>query len=264
MGDYVGRGAWPVSGAGGTLTRDRLTKGTKPGRFYMLAAKADGTVDQSKYVGRAAWTALRAGTPTDLNEFAAHLAVKAIQTQLVAGGFTARDGSALRVDGVFGRNVDHAVRLFQAAKGLTVDGVFGSASARAMFHPLMAAAAGGRGVPVDLLCGTVTYESGVDPGAVGVQDADDLGMGQLNVRAHPALTIEDRFNPSLALAYVAGIIRGNLDAFPNQDDAIAAYNLGRAGCNAWIAAGRPEWWTPAGATSSRNVWKYISAVKSAC
>lgn len=256
---YAGRGAWPTSGAGGTLTMDSTTKATKPGRFYMLST------DTSKLVGLAAYRALKAGTPADLNELAVYYGVRAIQTGLVQGGFKGADGRVLTIDGILGKNGAHAIKAFQTSKQLTADGVFGPASAKAMFRPLMDTAAFGKGVPADLLCGHVTYESGVDPGAVGRSDSDDLGMGQINGRAHPDLSIEDRFNPLVAFNYVAGIIRDNLAAFPaNVDDAIAAYNLGRYGCQQWIAAGRPEMWTPAGATTARNVWKYISAVKDAC
>ena len=52
--------------------------------------------------------------------------VGALQAKLIAAGYTGRDGQPLAADRHFGQNTEHAVREFQRAQGLTVDGKAGS------------------------------------------------------------------------------------------------------------------------------------------
>lgn len=54
--------------------------------------------------------------------------VKTVQRLLNAMGYKGSDGKALTVDGIFGTNTDYAVRRFQKAEGLTVDGIVGPAT----------------------------------------------------------------------------------------------------------------------------------------
>lgn len=51
--------------------------------------------------------------------------VKTLQALLNAKGFKGKDGKALSVDGIFGGNSDYAVKAFQKAKGIGVDGIVG-------------------------------------------------------------------------------------------------------------------------------------------
>lgn len=257
---YAGRGAWPYTGKGGTLKLDSATRMTKPGPYYMLATSS------SLLVGLAAARSLKAGQIPDLNEYAVNLGVKAIQNRLNAVGAVGADGKSLTADGVFGRNTSSAAQLFQARTlVLTPDGIVGAATSKVLFHPVIDETAAALSVPQNILCGTLSFESLLDPGAVGGVDAEDLGLGQINGPAHPSMTVEDRFDPLLAIRFVAALIKSNMDAFPNNiDDAVAAYNLGQGGCRLWIAAGRPQWWTPAGATAMRDVLHYINAIKTAC
>jgi hypothetical protein len=71
------------------------------------------------YVGDDAPRALRKGMRGD--------DVKSLQQALTAAGFDTK-GS----DGVFGSNTESAVRSFQKAKGLSVDGVAGAATLKAL------------------------------------------------------------------------------------------------------------------------------------
>lgn len=63
------------------------------------------------------------------------------QATLVALGYLGRNGQPLAQDGVSGANTDHAIRQFQAAHGLKVDGIAGprtqSAMEHAAQHPLL-------------------------------------------------------------------------------------------------------------------------------
>lgn len=59
-------------------------------------------------------------------------AVGALQTDLAALGFTARDGSAIRADQHFGAHTKEAVEAFQTAHGLKADGVAGTATMTAI------------------------------------------------------------------------------------------------------------------------------------
>lgn len=63
----------------------------------------------------------------DRNEEVRHL-----QKALGRLGYRDMAGAPLRVDGDFGSNTEHAVRAFQAAHGLNVDGVVGSDTRRAL------------------------------------------------------------------------------------------------------------------------------------
>ena len=58
--------------------------------------------------------------------------VKTLQRLLNAMSYKGSDGKALTVDGEFGANTDAAVRSFQKAKGLTVDGIVGPSTWKAL------------------------------------------------------------------------------------------------------------------------------------
>jgi hypothetical protein len=58
--------------------------------------------------------------------------VKDLQLLLNGKGFKGKNAKLLTVDGDFGTNTDHAVRNFQSNKGLTVDGIVGAKTWRAL------------------------------------------------------------------------------------------------------------------------------------
>lgn len=58
--------------------------------------------------------------------------VKTIQRLLKALGYKGKDGKALSIDGDFGGNTDYALRTYQKAKGLSVDGICGKNSWNAL------------------------------------------------------------------------------------------------------------------------------------
>jgi peptidoglycan hydrolase-like protein with peptidoglycan-binding domain len=73
-------------------------------------------------VGPATWPKL----VVTVQQGASGNAVRALQSQLNAHGY------ALAVDGVFGSGTNAAVRSFQSARGLTVDGIAGANTWRAL------------------------------------------------------------------------------------------------------------------------------------
>ena len=59
--------------------------------------------------------------------------VKTLQRLLNSLGYKGSNGKALDVDGIFGDNTDYAVKAFQKAMGLVVDGIVGSATYTKLF-----------------------------------------------------------------------------------------------------------------------------------
>lgn len=242
----LGRGAWPSDGLGGTLSLD----GLKLGKFYRAPAKGS-TLPMIGVVG---FRAARGGLPCSINDYAAYRAVIAVQTEL----------DTITADGIWGPRTDLALKEYQAEHGLTADGIFGSASARALFHPMLLTAIGWavpRAHPelADLCCGHIALESVWDPGAVGKSTPQDLGLGQINGPAWPSLSANDRLNPAMSLPWMARFVQANLAAFPGDTRAgVFAYNAGVAGCRKWIAEGRPDVW------GVRRPNEYIDKVLAGC
>ena len=74
----------------------------------------------------------------------------------------------------------------------------------------------------------------------------------------------ERLQPKFAFNFIISYLLNAMKALDgNLDDAIVSYNLGITGCKRWIAAGRPEIYTPPGSTT-RNVHAYIERIKTAC
>lgn len=239
----AGRGAWPDSGTGGTLNND----GTAAGPFYR--APAVGVV----MPGLVAARAVKAGQSVDVNNFAVYAAIQFIQSAT---------GSV--IDGIFGTDTGKHLATWQGSHGLADDGQFGRVTAQAMFKPILNAAVNKAATDPALrdslrrlTQGHIGYESNWDPGAVGVTTPVDLGLGQINGPAHPSLSPETRLNPAYAIPYIVQIVQGNLTAMGNENDAIAAYNLGIGGAREWVRLDRPEVW------KGISVKRYIRGVLAA-
>lgn len=244
-----GRGAFPSSGLGGTLD----FAGMKPGKYYR--AKAPEAPTTLLMPGLVAFRAIRDNKPVSVNDFAVYSAVKYLQGEF---GET--------VDGILGPKTDAKVKAWQASRGIKADGVFGPQSSRTLLSPKIEAEAKLQLLAhftdlAALVRGHITYESGWDPGAVGRQDPRDLGIAQIHLPAHPEFDPEEAFTPSVAIPWMVRFVQGNLEAMDyNVRDAVAAYNLGKAGARSWIAAGRPQYWKPEGSVEARDMWRYINNV----
>jgi hypothetical protein len=244
-----GRGAWNTRGVGGTLTRDRTGK-IIPGRWYLAA-------DGDQRISIKVFRQLRNGVTPEINDLAVFLGAKAIQKLL---GFDERGQ-----DGLIGPLTDGRIRNKQKELGVAQDGLIGPKTMKAMLMPLVRDMAKKYDVRWQILCGKLTYEGAWDPGAVGFSDANDLGLSQISIVAHPSVSPEQAFDPEFALDFGAKFMRSNLDAFNgNERDAIAAYNLGQGGTRQWISAGRPDTWQGSWMSSPRNVKAYIDRILGAC
>ena len=241
----TGRGSFATgTKIGGTLD----TTGLLPGSYYR--APADKSVKMPGLIGA---LAVRNGTECSMNTYAVHRAVYHLQE---TGEF-----GTLVIDGILGPNSDTGIRAYQRRKGLKVDGVIGPKTCKALFEPLVRKAAQAK--PLlhrDLIyrnaMGTMYVESGFDLGTVGETTPDDIGIAQINGRAHPDMSVNQRFDPKIAISYMVDLIEKNLIAMKFDEDlSIIAYNLGPTGAYAWNSEGRPEWFR------GTNTWKYISDVK---
>jgi len=244
----TGRGAFPSSGAGGTLD----TTGTKPGGYYRSPAPNS----SMSMIGRAGFLAERDNTEVSVNDYAVFLAVKWFQ------GFF-----GVTADGLWGPKTDAVVKNWQTSKGLKADGVLGPATAKAIFKNLVVKVTkevnSAHPELATIVSGHVAWESGYDPAAVGVTTPQDLGLGQINGIYHPDMSVEDRLNPETALKWIANFVNANLVYFKyNVPDAVASYNLGRGGASSWIRDGRPDVWVN-GSGNTVNVRKYIDSVLAA-
>lgn len=238
----TGRGAWPVSGAGGTK---KYGNPAKPGPYYYLGSGEK-----------------PADRPRDANEYAVWKAVAAYQVAL-----NRRLNTRLTVDGIFGSATSTAVTKFQnlheKQTGLPWGGI-GPDTSRALLIPDMRAVVKENGnalITNHMVAGTIHHESQWDAGAIGYLDENDYGLAQINGTAHPDLSKAERLNPLVAFKFVVSYYENALANLDNNvRDAVASYNLGIGGAKRWISQGRPQWYTPVGQTSARDVWQYIDSI----
>lgn len=244
----VGRGAWPRDGRGGTIS------GAGPGPYYAYA-------DLWRTVGLAAVLRFLDGQPIPFDELAVHYGVKAIQ-RLVNRCELPDDLSV--VDGIFGKETDLRVKDVQKRASLKADGVVGSKTMKALLLLPVVETAKRRNEPWEAVWGLLAYEGGWDPGAVGYLDNNDLGLAQVNLKAHPSVTVEQAFDPYWAIEFIAGYLANALTYLNgNVRDAVASYNLGIGGARQWIADGRPDEWLPPWSTTLRYPNKYVDRILNA-
>ena len=137
-------------------------------------------------------------------------AVRAIQGEL---NFNDTTMPKLIVDGRFGDRTHAAVVTFQRRHNLSSDGIVGSKTAKALLLRRGRLEQTRYNIPGDYLLGQVKWESAFDFGAIGdyILDTDrdgdvdpvSFGLVQINVAAHPDITMEKAFDPSFALLYSA-------------------------------------------------------------
>lgn len=243
----TGRGAWPKYGRGGTLN----TKGTEIGPYYTLAKEP---INQ---IGLYAWCKGMQGEIVSLDYFATHQGVFAIQ--ILSNSYLGNP-KLENADGIFGPDTLRLVKDVQRKAGLIVDGVVGQKTMQALLIPVIQQVSDEKKVPFNAIYGLLHFEGNWDPGAVGVLDPEDLGLAQINTKAHPHVAPSSAFCPSFAVSFIADYLRTALDQLGNLQDAVISYNLGIGGTRQWIAAGRPEVWVPKWSTLPRKPFDYYNNI----
>lgn len=149
--------------------------------------------------------------------------VKAIQRRINAMGFANANNAALVVDGVLADRTAWGIGWAQGKMGVGVDGLAGPITCRAIFWPVIKSLPYSQ-ITLHTVGGICQHESGYDPGAVGFQDPDDLGLVQINGPANPGMTETDRFDYLTAFTYAANRITQALGTPKfTVDAAIASY-----------------------------------------
>lgn len=78
------------------------------------------------------------------------------------------------------------------------------------------------GVPLDIMYGLITAESGWNPNAVSA-DGDRVGLAQISLSEHPEVTREMAVNPRFALEWTAKGLADNYSQFNSWEAAIVAH-----------------------------------------
>lgn len=246
-----GRGAWPSDGRGGTLSNP-----TTPGKYYMLG-------EGWNTVGiHAVLRFLDGQSNIPFDEIAVHNGVKGIQSLL-----NACDGikNKVTVDGVFGKQTDTAVRELQKIGSLPINGVVGPATMKTLMLLPIVKDSATKNISWEAVYGLLAFEGGWDPGAVGYVDSNDLGLAQVNTKAHPTVTVTRAYDPFWAIGFIENyLINARTYLGNNIRDMVASYNLGIGGARQWIAAGRPDVvWQPSWSTTPRKPNEYIDKILNA-
>lgn len=179
----------------------------------------------------------------DVNYQAVSLGVKALQRR--ANEFAAMYGfSKVSVDGNFSPLDRRQYRLLQGHLGLYVDGVVGPATCKAIWRDLVKFYASFYGVPPEHIWGTISLESAFDPGAVGYVTPSDRSLFQINLTAHPSITVEQAFDYHYAFNYACKRLHDARDLFDGKgtvlqrDCSIAQHNSPLA-AQQWFKTGTP-------------------------
>lgn len=180
-------------------------------------------------------------------------AIRSIKTELRYNGF---GNQYMDLDvPTMGKHVDAAIREFQSAHDLVVDGVMGPRSMLVLTRKRKLEVQGLYKIPYNYLAKLATHESLNDPAAYyeNVQDGSvwstDRGYFMVNDRFHPSVTWEQCAHLG-ASAQFAGRYLSNAKAEIQRGltgtgliaswlDAVTSYNLGVGGTIKWIKAGRP-------------------------
>jgi soluble lytic murein transglycosylase-like protein len=159
---------------------------------------------------------------------------RAVKRALVSQGFVVAKLDPEKQ--LIGAQAEEAIRDFQRAFKIAVDGIVGPQTARALFDVYIRRAEADNGVPGRLVCRKLSLESNFDPACVGA-DGTDKGIAQIN-DVHK-LAPEQVFEPAFAVPWAARYLRGHYDALRDWDAALASYNMGRGAGREWLSAGKP-------------------------
>jgi hypothetical protein len=135
----------------------------------------------------------------DVNFQAVNLGVKAIQERINSFGYS----PGLIADGVLGKGTREGIIWVQKRLGLYADGRAGTVTMQALWRDYLVWFGGVYSVPAAHMYGFMMLESVGDPGAVGYVTPSDRGLNQINLVAHPNITVEQAFDPVFSINYTA-------------------------------------------------------------
>jgi len=164
-------------------------------------------------------------------------AVSQIQTKLRDWGYYSG-----AVDGIYGSRTEAAVRKFQQKNGLTVDGLAGPATLKALGMPTGSDTAQSSSPDVNLLARLISAEGRGEP----YEGQVAIGAVVLNRMKHPSFP-----NTLSGVIYQSGAFTCVTDGQFNQPVASSAYKAARDALNGWDPSGGAIYYfNPAKATSS--------------
>lgn len=176
----------------------------------------------------------------NVNYEAVNYGVRAIQSRINSYGYS----PALIVDGQLGSRTGAGIMWIQKKLGLTADGQAGPATCKALWRDLILWYAGINGVPASHLHGFMALESTFDPGAVGYTTPSDRGLSQINLVAHPNVTVQQAFDPHFSINYTADRLATAREKYKGKTVdlmikcSIAQHNSPVA-ANTWYQTGSP-------------------------
>lgn len=169
-------------------------------------------------------------------------ALTALKRELIERGYSKGLDATLPYYGDAMRN---RVTEFQTAQGLRVTGRVGPDTSRRLFRARVYVAENAWTVPNHDACRLINLESAFDPAATGYVDPRDRGFGQINAFFHPDVTDAEAFDPAFSIPWVARYLQSAFVYFQTRAErpwraAIAAFNGGLGGAQAWVDAGYPS------------------------
>jgi len=161
----------------------------------------------------------------------------AFKQELIYCGY----GSGIKLDlPIFGNMVEARLKEFQEYAGLEVDGKIWSNDARALFRKRSNDIQEQYRIPYSYLAKIKTLESNNDPVAQGYVDSNDEGIMQFHLPYYPDLSIEEAWNPAIAMPLAAVGLRDHKIYTTSWEGAVAAHNIGLTYAKRWVAEGYPE------------------------
>ena len=198
----------------------------------------------------------------DVNYLGVNLGVKAIQRRINSYGYS----PILTEDGKLGAKTKSAIAWIQkklspglAARnkpGLSSDGTAGPYTCRELWRDLITWYAAVHGVPPEHLWGMMAVESAFDPGAVGYTTPTDRGLTQINLSAHPNITVDQAYDPWFAIDYTAGRLANARRNFSGKGQALQTLcSIAQHNAPAWAAS-----WYTNGVAPNEKIALYVENV----
>jgi hypothetical protein len=165
----------------------------------------------------------------------------------------------LAVDGVFDERTSNWTKWAQKVLGLTADGRVGQTTMRHLMWPYVNGLVQYSPATRQIVGGIAEHESHYDPGAVGYEDPDDIGLVQINGPANPTLSEADRFDYRKAFTYALDRVSAALTT-PNYttDAAIASYGYPGVAA-AWVKSGSETY--PQNPQLNQQVLDYVAFIE---